>query len=374
MQLPRNVTRYKLSTGGYMYRFNPSQDLVDNRIVERKSLGTDKRKALAEAKRLNSRIDDFRAGKVAGAMPGPMTKLSQLVVAYYASAKYRALGATAQLHYEYALRDLCNATYEGRKLGDMRVKDIGVKHCNYVYQQWVERGVTSANSKRRVCSVLFNFAMKHEAIPRNPMAFVDSIKSNVRSTMWTKEQVKQFLTTAYSDFRYRSIGLIVHMAYEWCQRVGDMRTLTWDSIDLEAQRVNITQSKRGAKVALPISNGLAQMLKQQKQDFQQYTEFVTPHHRSSDNAWRCYTPQQIAALVNEVKAKAGLPSDLKAWDLRRTGITELVEAGVDILQLMMVSGHTSVQSLRPYMVNTFDGAKNALALRDTMEVEYDNTH
>ena len=368
MQLPRNVTRYKRSDGSYMYRFNPSQDLVDNKIVERKSLGSDRRQALAEAKRLNNRIDEYRAGKIAGAMPSPMTKLSQLVVNYYDSAKYKALGATAQLHYEYALRDLCAATYEGRTLGNMRMKDISVKHCNHVYQQWVAKGVTSANSKRRVCSVLFNYAMKHEAIQKNPMALVDAHKSKPRRTMWTKQQIKDFLTAAYSDYRYRSIGLIVHMAYEWCQRVGDMRTLTWDSVDLDAQRVTITQSKRGAVVQLPISDTLTRMLKQQKEDFLQYCNFVAPHHRSSDKVWRCYSSQQIAALVNEVKTKAGLPQDLKAWDLRRTGITELVEAGVDMLQLMMVSGHTSVTSLRPYMVNTFDGAKSALALRETMEV------
>lgn len=368
MKLPRNVTRYKLSSGGFMYRFNPTQDLVDNRIVERKNLGTDKRKALSDAAKLNRLIDDYRAGKIAGAMPSPNTKLQQLVTAYYASNKFKALANHTQITYEYALRDLCNATYEGKRLGDMRMQDIGVKHCNHVYQQWVTKGVTTANSKRRVCSVVFNFAMKLEAIQRNPMALVDAVTSKTRKVMWTKPQIKDFLTVAYSDFRYRSIGLIVHMAYEWCQRVGDMRTLTWDSIDLEAQRVTITQSKRGATVHLPITAGLTKMLQQQKQDFQQYTDYVVPHHRSSDNAWRCYTPQQIAALVNEVKEKAGLPVELKAWDLRRTGITELVEAGVDLMQIMMVSGHASPQSVKPYLVNTFEGAKNALSHRETMEL------
>ena len=44
--------------------------------------------------------------------------------------------------------------------------------------------------------------------------------------MWTPDQVKLFLDTAYSDFKWRSIGLIFHMAYEWAQRVGDMRNLS----------------------------------------------------------------------------------------------------------------------------------------------------
>lgn len=368
MKLPRNVTRYKLSNGSFMYRFNPTQDLVDNKIVERKNLGTDKRKALADAIKLNRLIDDYRAGKIGGAMPSPTTKLNLVVAAYYASNKFKAVSSNSQLAYEYALRDLCAATYEGKKLGDMRMQDISIKHCNHVYQQWVTKGVTTANSKRRVCSVLFNFAMKLEAIQRNPMALIDASTSKPRKVMWSKLQVKEFLSTAYTDYRYRSIGLIFHMAYEWCQRVGDMRMLTWDSIDLEAQRITITQSKRGATVHLPITDGLARMLKQQKQEFQQYTNFVAPHHRSSDNAWRCYSSQQIAELVNEVKAKANLPAELKAWDLRRTGITELVEAGVDILSIMQISGHSSPQSIKPYVVNTYDGARNAQAQRDFVTI------
>lgn len=368
MKLPRNVTRYKLSSGSFMYRFNPSQDLVDNKIVERKSLGMDKRKALAEAKRLNALIDDYRDGKIAGAMPSPTSKLHQVVAAYYASNKFKALKGQTQVNYEYALRDLCAATYEGKKLGDMRMKDIGVKHCDFVYQQWVTKGVTTANSKRRISSVVFNFALKLEAITRNPMALIDTQGTKPRRVKWNKDQIKAFLTVAYSEYRYRSIGLIVHMAYEWCQRVGDIRTITWDSIDLEAQRVTITQSKRGATVYLPITNGLARMLKQQKQEFSKYTEYVVPHHRSSDNAWRCYSAQQIAELVNEVKTKANLPVELKAWDLRRTGITELVEAGVDLASIMQVSGHASAQSVMPYLVNTYEGAKNALSKRETMEL------
>ena len=34
-------------------------------------------------------------------------------------------------------------------------------------------------------------------------------------------------------------------------------------------------------------------------------------------------------------------------DMRRTAITEMVEAGVDTTQIMAVSGHNSPQSMRP---------------------------
>ena len=50
-------------------------------------------------------------------------------------------------------------------------------------------------------------------------------------------------------------------------------------------------------------------------------------------------------------------------DLRRTAVTEMMEAGVDLVGIMQVTGHKSMNSVRPYMVNTFSGASKALAAR-----------
>ena len=50
-------------------------------------------------------------------------------------------------------------------------------------------------------------------------------------------------------------------------------------------------------------------------------------------------------------------------DLRRTAITQMVEAGSDQFEIMQVSGHANPSSVTPYLVNTFTGASNALAKR-----------
>ena len=58
-----------------------------------------------------------------------------------------------------------------------------------------------------------------------------------------------------------------------------------------------------------------------------------------------------------------MPSDLWIMDMRRTGTTEMVEAGVPIGQIMSVTGHANPQSLKPYMKNTLTSAKEACRLR-----------
>jgi integrase len=104
------------------------------------------------------------------------------------------------------------------------------------------------------------------------------------------------------------------------------------------------------------------MLLLQKEDwgFQQY---VAPRVKRRAGAYTPYQEEEIHAVVNEVKEIAGLPSELTGQDLRRTAITQMVEAGADQFEIMQVSGHTSPNSVAPYLVNTFTGATNALAKR-----------
>jgi integrase len=60
---------------------------------------------------------------------------------------------------------------------------------------------------------------------------------------------------------------------------------------------------------------------------------------------------------------ANLPDTLRISDLRRTGTTEMVEAGVSMGQIMSVTGHANPQSVKPYMKNTYASAESALTLR-----------
>jgi integrase len=196
----------------------------------------------------------------------------------------------------------------------------------------------------------------------NPVSLVKTQKTDRRTVMWTREYVKRFLDEAYSDFNYRSIGLIVHMAYEWGQRVGDMRLLKWEALDLTECRLDIRQSKRGAEVHLPISKNLCQMLQAQQKDFG-FQEFVAPRVKPRSGSFTPYDLEEISPNINMLLDKANLPRELTAMDLRRTAVTEMLEAGVDIAGIRQVTGHKNMQSVVPYMVNTFSGASKALSAR-----------
>ncbi len=126
--------------------------------------------------------------------------------------------------------------------------------------------------------------------------------------------------------------------------------------------VTITQTKRGATVQLPISNEIKQMLSDQRKDWD-FQEYVIPYQRPSDGPYRPLTRSHISRNANRVKENCGLPKFLKVGNLRKSGIVERIDSGVDHLQIMSVTGHQNISSLNPYHKHTLDAATSALERR-----------
>lgn len=294
--------------------------------------------------------------------PNRRAKVGQLVEFYLNSNHFARLTGTTQKQYETHLGYALATRVDGKRLEDYQASSLKAQHTNQAYQQWLQVGIRTANYRKAALSTAWKYCMRFDIIDNDPIRLIKTETDQPRKVKWTRDQVTQFLSTAYSDFRWRSIGLIVHMSYECAQRVGDMRVLTWDKVDLDAQRIDLTQSKRGADVHLPIPEALTAMLQQQKEDFG-FQTYVAPKTTPVAGAYVPYPVDQIDDAINEVKDAAGLPKNITAMDLRRTAITEMVEGGADLAQIMQVSGHRSPDSVKPYMVNTYTGAKNALAKR-----------
>ena len=288
------------------------------------------------------------------------SRLSTLIDYYLDSKSYRNLSPTSQKEYSLNLKVV------RRDLGGVLLRNMSTTQLEAAYDEWIKNGIPRANKLAAILSIVLNKAIGLGIRIVNPVPHMDRVPNPPRKVTWEPEQVKAFLLTAYSEWTGYSIGLIVHMAYEWGQRVGDMRLLTWDALDLENSRMDLTQSKRGADVHLPISDGLRSILLEQKERFG-FQEYVAPRTKKINNVHSPYAKAKLHMYVNQIKEQAGLPKELTAMDMRRTAITEMVEAGVDITQIKQVSGHTNIQSLTPYIKHTFTGASEALAQRSAFK-------
>lgn len=300
--------------------------------------------------------------KMVRIVPKKTAILNEIVDFYLTSKSFCKLKHTTQRGYEVHLAAACTTVVDGKPLGKYKVSRIKAMHMQQAYDQWLERGVRTANYRKSVVSCAWKYALRYDVMITDPVKSIKTEPENPRKIKWTRDQVRQFLDTAHNEYRWRSVGLIVHMAYDWAQRVGDMRVLKWDSINFEESRVDITQSKRNADVHLPISPGLLQVLKCQKDDFD-FQPYVAPHVYPRAGAHRPYAQTEIAPIINEILSKANLPYQLTAMDLRRTAVSEMMEGGADLVGIMQVTGHRNPQSVKPYMINTYNGACLALATR-----------
>jgi len=300
-------------------------------------------------------------------IPTTNAKIEDLFDYYMNSPEFCRLKPQTQKDYAAHLVKASGTVLGVRTLGKYNNQRINVRLCTEAYEQWLETGVRTANYRKAVFSSAWRYAMRSDIMTHHPMHNVKTVSDEPRRKTWTKEDVKGFLTTAYNDFKYRSIGLIVHMAYDWGQRVGDMRLLKWDSLDLDRGVVAFTQSKRNAAVTLPISPNLCRMLIQQKETYD-FQDYVAPRTKSQAGSFSPYSKYEISKLINDLLAEANLDPSLTAMDLRRTAVTEMLEGGVDTAGIMQVTGHKSTNSLKPYWINTLNGASIALSARGN----YDN--
>lgn len=295
-------------------------------------------------------------------IPKSNAKLSQIIEFYLHSESFRRLKNTTQRDYTIHLIAVMNTPVEGKDLGDYRCNKLKVRHITQAYEHWVATGVRTANYRKAVLSAAWKNALRFDVVVTNPISSVKTMSSEPRRVVWERDQIIQFLDVAYSNFEWRSIGLIVHMAYDWGQRVGDMRLLKWDKLDLRSCELKLTQSKRNAAVHLPIAKDLCHMLQQQKEDFG-FQQYVVPKPTPVAGAYVPYPKDQIHIYINRVLDEANLPRELTAMDLRRTAVKEMMEGGADQLTVRQVTGHKNISSLTPYMVNTLSGATKALNAR-----------
>lgn len=348
--------------GKRCWTFTPPQDVRDAGVLQLRTF-TDGRTLRHEHPKLVATVDKYRRGEIREGGLSVKSLFVHLRNHYLNSDHFKAVTPTTQKSYEGTLKAISEIVVMGKPFGMYRIEDINVSLCRELYHTVVHQvSVYNANSKATILGIVMNYAVGLELMYMNPMAKVKKLKHEPSTTIWTRDQVEEFLDAGYQDFNTRNVTLLLHMCYEWAQRPKDIRLLTWDSFDWWERVVTITQTKRGATVYLPLEEPLLSLLKEQHTDMG-FQQWVVPHTVPSGTVYKPMSQAQMTAAYTEVLEKTDLPLDLKLGAMRATAITEMVEAGVDVTGIKQVSGHKTLQSLNPYVKNTKRGAANALLQR-----------
>ena len=353
------LARYMQVDAANKYRYNPPADAIEAGIVARVSLSTNFAEAVTFCNNQNELLDEWRKEHKYLANLSSKSTITDLVKSYSISLEYAKLSVKSRHDYLYYLKQWNDSRTAGTSLANTRLADLATPMCQRIYDLHATHSVSLANHTLAIYRLLFSYAIRNGFTTFNPFTNVKRRSDKPRRTVWSKDDIKAFMDAAFSKYEWRSIGLIVYTAYVSAQRLGDMRMLTWSNYNLSTGVLTLEQSKRRARVSIPLSKTLQVMLTQQHSDIGWQT-YMFPAAKSP---LKPYTLTGLAQTGRDVMVAAGLSSDLQMMDLRRTAITEMVDAAVPISNIMAMSGHATPHSLTPYMKATLKSSTVAQEMR-----------
>lgn len=154
--------------------------------------------------------------------------------------------------------------------------------------------------------------------------------------------------------------LFVAIGLNTAMRHSEILRIRRDDIDLAERRIYIERAKAGQRVQ-PITASLAQAL--ERIDNRHSSEWLFPAtKRDTKTPYRRDMGRQFERAV----IRAGLdPRKVTPHVMRHTGITRLVQAGVDIPTIQKISGHKTIAMVMRYVHLSDEHIDDSIAAIDT---------
>jgi integrase len=351
------------ANGQTIWAVNPPRNVRDALNVgyaqyESKSEATKGAIEIADA------YDDYRRGILRQVRAAENT-VAGLVAFYKSTNQYKKLTVNSRKFYDLMINTALSSRIGGSgvNFGNMQAKSVSPTHADKLYTLLTD--LKSEHRAVHVCKVLrkiWYVGKRHGKIQSNPFERMGLSGLQDRTVLWTPEQVDTFVQKA-DEMGLASIGTLAMLCYDLCQRPGDMRQLTWAGYDGVSMR--FTQEKTDTVMTIPVSPRLMGRLDTIKPD----NETSSAHIVIYEGTGRPYDRRLYTRYAAKVRNAAGLPSTLQIRDLRRTGATEMAEAGCTEDELRSVTGHKSRDVLSIYVRPTNKLAASGVSKRFNMSTK-----
>lgn len=252
-------------------------------------------------------------------------------------------------------------------VGEMPAMAIKPRHADGIHKAIMEeRGNAAAHYAARFARRVWHWAARREIVGAvNPWAGMELAGLPARTALWTQAQVAAVVAQAEADGR-PSIGLATLLAYWLAHRQADVLNLTWTA--LEEGIVQTRKTGRPLPIDVEAYPELAAALAGigRSSTHVVLREPATPPSGSKPRASVVPKPYQRHTFGHEwreIARKAGIPDTLQFRDLRATALTEIADAGVDIIPLNTHGGHKTVQMTRRYARPTVEQFRTAARQR-----------
>jgi len=280
----------------------------------------------AEAERtLKKRLGEIVTGKFAGLDPERI-RFSDLAQEVLTDYRDNDRSSTGDIERRLRLHLL-------PAFGQVRAAEFGTAHRKRYIQSRRQEGASNATINRELAIVKRAFYLGFECdppkvlrVPHIPML----AEHNVRTGFLEYDAYLRLRGELPEEIR----PLFV-IGYHTGARIGELKTLRWDLVDLLANRITLEPgtTKSGEGRSLPIYGEMREWLRIEKEIRDaQFPDCTYVFHRADKPVKNFRKSWELAC------ERAGV-SGLLFHDLRRTAVRNMVRAGIPEKIAMQISGH-----------------------------------
>lgn len=226
--------------------------------------------------------------------------------------------------------------------GDRRVDEIKPYDVADLQDRLRREGLTNATVNRYVAFVrrVFNLALRWEVFEgRNPAQHAEMRRENQRERFLAEAEVRALFRSLDVEPNRTAASLIALLAATGARR-GEAMNARWEHIDFDRRFWVVPRSKSGKRRHIALSDGALRIL--------------ASIPRLPGNPWvfPSENPEKPLCCITKpwtrIKARAGLPADLRVHDLRHTFASTLVGKGRSLYEVGELLGHSQVSMTKRY--------------------------
>jgi integrase len=259
-----------------------------------------------------------------------------------------------------------------KEFGKAKLRSITYASVDAYRLKRLDEGLTiaSVNRELELLRAILNFAKREGLIIRTPFEMgaplISKADETRRDRVMSRDEEERILA-ACVDKREHLRPLVI-AAVDTGMRRGELLTLKWEDVDLEAGIITIkafnTKTARGREVQ--ITSRLRVELEKLRSDFPAPDALVFGIADNCKKSWN------TACRVTGVKG-------LRFHDLRHTFCSRMIEAGMPIDEVAKLAGHTQINTTYKHYLNvtrvTLDKARALLdAFNEKEKDEITNKH
>lgn len=215
-------------------------------------------------------------------------------------------------------------------------REIGV--LSKIFSLAIANGYTNNNPVRDVKKLRVTNKLERHLSVEEEMRIYQVCDDDFSFSKLPKEEQERLQRIHNGEHAYLKPILI--MALNTAMRKSEILNMTWDCVDFDKNEISALNTKNGKKNTIPMSSKLRETL-------------LKMYNAKGDNIY-VFTNPYTGTKYNDIKkcfktvCKLADVKNLRFHDLRHTGATRMVAAGVPLPVVKEILNHASIQTTMRY--------------------------